>query len=339
MVTMSDVADAAGVSRATVSYALRGDPRIAPATAEKILQAAQDLHYTTNLSARSLRSGKNGVVAVAIFELDRPYPSQMAAVMARAAARHNMQTIVQQTSISKDDEISVLRNVTNQLCDGTVFSPGVVSNEEIRALIGGKPIVLLDDFSPEPVFDSVDTPCVEGAQAAMTHLLDIGCHDIMILGAEPEARTVARPLKVRERRVAGCRQALEQHDMPLTDDMFIQLPAWSPELARDAARRLVRGGRPVDGVFCMTDTLAMGFMRGLADMGVRVPDDVAVIGFDGIADGEYSIPSLSTVRVDLDDLADKAIDMLLKRINGIGPEEPQRLVARFDLVERESTQR
>lgn len=109
MVTMSEVAKAAGVSRATASYALRGDPRIAPDTAQKVLNAANELKYTANLSARSLRSGHNGVIGVAIFELDRPYPSEMSAAISREATKHGLQTIVQQTSISKDSEIGILK--------------------------------------------------------------------------------------------------------------------------------------------------------------------------------------------------------------------------------------
>ena len=107
MVTMSDVAKAAGVSRATASYALRGDPRIVPQTAAKVREAARALHYTANLSARSLRSGRNGVIGLAIFELDRAYPSEMGAAISREANRHGLQTIVQETSNSKEGEIAI----------------------------------------------------------------------------------------------------------------------------------------------------------------------------------------------------------------------------------------
>lgn len=340
MVTMSDVAKAAGVSRATASYALRGDPRIAPATADKVLQAAKTLRYTANLSARSLRSGRNGVVAVAIFELDRPYPSEMAAAVSREAARRDMQTIVQQTSNSKDDEISILRHVTNQLCDGTIFSPGNISGKEIRALIGGKPIVLLDDISVEPVFDSVDTPCEDGAQTAVAHLLDIGCRNILIAGAGPQDLNAGNPpIGVRRKRIVGCRRALERAGIPLSAGMMVPLETWDSESARTAAHAIADSGRPVDGIFCMTDTIALGLIRGFADRGIRVPEDVAVIGFDGISEGECFIPSLSTIRTDLDDLARKAMGLLLKRIDGDSDDAPVRLTADYELVVRESTRR
>lgn len=340
MVTMSDVAKEADVSRATASYALRGDPRIVPATAERVREAAHRLHYTANLSARSLRSGRNGVIGVAIFELDRPYPSEMGAAMSREAARHGLQVIVQQTSNSKESEISILRKVTSQLCDGMIFSPGNVNDEEIRALSGGKPMVLLDDISPDPVFDSVYTACTEGGEAAVRHLIDIGCEHILVVGGTYEdLADDGKSTGVSARRMLGSLQALEEAGMPIDPGMFLPLAPWDPETARACAHRIVDSGRPVDGVFGMTDTIALGLIRGFADRGIRVPEDVAVIGFDGISEGECFIPSLSTIRTDLDDLARKAMGLLLKRINGDSDGAPVRLTADYKLVVRESTRR
>lgn len=338
MVTMSDVAKAAGVSRATASYALRGDSRITPATTEKVIKAAENLRYTANLSARSLRSGRNGVIAVAIFELDRPYPSQIAAAVSREAAKHDMQTIVQQTSNSKADEISMLRSVTSQLCDGIVFSPSKVSDKEIRALTGSKPIVLLDDISSNSVFDSVDTPNQDGADAAITHLLSMGHRNVLIIGASPQdLGSSSATLGVCGKRVLGCQRAFNRAGIVLTPDMLVSLETWDLDSARAAGQAVARSGRPIDAAFCMTDTIAIGFVRGLADEGISVPDDIAVVGFDGINEGIYTIPSLTTVKVDLDDLARKAFSLLLARIDGTAAKGPQRVTADFSLIEREST--
>ena len=181
MVTMSDVAKEAQVSRATASYALRGDTRIADDTRRRVLLAAHKLRYSANLSARSLRSGKSGIIGVAIFELDKPYPAQMSAAISRQINAHGMQAIIQQTSNSKQDEVSILRHVTSQLCDGTIFSPGSITNEEMQELADGKPLVLLDDPSAEPVFDSVMTAGFEGAAMAVRHLLDCGCQRLSLI--------------------------------------------------------------------------------------------------------------------------------------------------------------
>lgn len=344
MVTMSDVAKAAGVSRATASYALRGDTRIAPETAERVLAAAAKLQYTTNLSARSLRSGRTGVIGVAIFELDHPYPSEMSAAISRQAALHGLETIVQETSNSKDNEVTILQKVTSQLCDGTIFSPGNVSDEEIRALSGGKPIVLLDDQSLDPVFDSVATPCEEGGEAAIRHLVEVGCRRILVIGVSYDALAEDREAtSVSGRRLLGCLNAFE--DLGITPDptQFV-MTDWRTEAARQCAHNLVDAGADFDGVFCMTDTISIGFVRGLADRGVRVPEDVAVIGFDGINECDTYIPSLSTIATDINDLAAKSMRLLLDRLDeqasgAAHPAPMRRLTAGYRLIARESTAR
>ncbi|OZG60978.1 Periplasmic binding protein-like domain-containing protein [Bifidobacterium lemurum] len=338
MVTMSDVAKAAGVSRATASYALRGDPRIAPATTDRVLQAARALQYTTNLSARSLRSGRSGLIGVAIFELDFPYPSEMSAAISREVARHGLEAIVQETSNSKESEIAILQKVTSQLCDGTIFSPGNVSDEEIRALSGGKPVVLLDDLSPDPVFDSVATPCEAGTETAIRHLVDIGCRRILVIGANYDMLAEDRgATSVSGRRLIGCLNAFEVLGITPDPSQFVSTE-WRTANARAMAHTLVDSGVEFDGAFCMTDSIALGFIRGLADRGVNVPQDAAVIGFDGINECDYYIPSLSTIATDMEDLARKAVGLLLDRIDG-GGVPARTLTADYRLVARESTRR
>ncbi|OZG66503.1 LacI family DNA-binding transcriptional regulator [Bifidobacterium eulemuris] len=339
MVTMSDVAKAAGVSRATASYALRGDPRIAPATTDRVLQAARALQYTTNLSARSLRSGRSGLIGVAIFELDFPYPSEMSAAISREVARHGLEAIVQETSNSKESEIAILQKVTSQLCDGTIFSPGKVSDEEIRDLSGGKPVVLLDDISPDPVFDSVATPCESGSEAAIRHLIEVGCRRILVVGASYDMLAEDRAaMSVSGRRLIGCLNAFENLGITPDPTQFLRPEQWQNGAARKLAHNVVDAGTPFDGVFCMTDSIALGFIRGLADRGIHVPQDAAVIGFDGINECDYYIPSLSTIATDMEDLARKAVGLLLDRIDG-GDAPTRTLTADYRLVARESTRR
>lgn len=340
MATMQDVAKLAGVSPATVSYALRNDPRIVPETAERVRKAAKSLRYTTNLSARTLRSGKNGIIGVAIFELDRPYPSEMAAAVSREATKNGVQAIIQQTSSSKKSELSFLEQVTSQLCDGTIFSPAEISNEEILALSGGKPIVLLDDTTGGSLFDTVYTASEEGAQTAIEHLLSVGCTNIAVLGsAYPDPEVLKHPQSLGERRIASVIQTLEEHQLTLDPENALA-SSWGTAEARDTILQALKEGKKFDGLFCLTDSIALGALRGLHEYGVSVPEDVAVIGFDGISEGEFCTPSLSTVSTDMNDLAMKATSLLLQRINN--PDDhrpPQKMTANFTLEVRESTTR
>lgn len=340
MVTMSDVAREAHVSRATASYALRGDTRIADKTRLKVIEAAKKLNYSANLSARSLRSGRNGVIGVAIFELDKPYPAQMSAEISREINAHGMQAIIQQTTNSREDEVSILRRITSQLCDGTIFSPSNVSNEEMKALIHGKPIVLLDDPSANPVFDSVMTAGREGADAAITHLLTQGCRNIGVVGADYSILDdPSLENSVAARRLAGCRQAFKSARRTISPDDFIGLHTWDENSTRTLAHTLAaQGDFPFDGVFCLTDSMALGMIRGLHECGIVVPTQVAVIGFDGINESESYIPSLTTISTDRKDLAGKAVSILLEHLNHPGHHtKPISTTARFDLEVREST--
>lgn len=340
MATVKDVAAAAGVSQATVSYALRGDSRIIPSTAKKVFEAADRLHYSTNLSARSLRSGKNGIIGVAIYELDMPYPSQISAAISQEVSRRGLQTIVQQTSSSVQNEISVLANVTSQLCDGTIFSPSKVTNQGIKALAGGKPVVLLDnsELSSHPLFDTVLSPCEDGAETAINHLIDIGCRHIGIIGTRYDiASDASAASQVAYRRLSGCMAAFRKAGISLDPHDVIET-SWRPEEVRSVIGNMTAEGRRYDGLFCMTDSIALGTIRGLADYGLRSPIDTAVVGFDGIHEGELAVPSISTIAVDFEDLAAKAVNLLMKRI--LHPEDeysPVVETARYSLVAREST--
>lgn len=358
MVTLRDVATRAGVSPSTVSYVLRGDARFQPDTVARVRRAAEELGYAANLSARILKAGRNGVIGVAVYGLSICQPMRLAAALTREAGERGLNTIVQQTVNSREGELRSLEQVTSQFCDGLIFSPSSVSPAEIKAHVGTKPMVWCEDFAAEPLFDAVVTPSFEGAQVAVRHLLGVGCRRIAVLGANPPKSGHADSGNTAfcDRRLAGCGSALAEAGFPLPSDSIIPCP-WDYEAARLAAIRLADAGlaggsdAAIDGLFCMTDVVAMGAVRGFADRGVRVPEDVAIIGFDGIAETAYTVPSISTIAIDYDDYARKALDLLIERIDhpaaaggegesdSVEHDAPRRLVADFSLMQRESTAR
>ncbi|OZG69470.1 LacI family DNA-binding transcriptional regulator [Bifidobacterium eulemuris] len=354
MVTLRDVATRAGVSASTVSYVLRGDARFQPDTVARVRRAAEELGYAANLSARILKAGRNGVIGVAVYGLSICQPMRLAAALTREAGERGLNTIVQQTVNSREGELRSLEQVTSQFCDGLIFSPSSVSPAEIKAHVGTKPMVWCEDFAAEPLFDAVVTPSFEGAQVAVRHLLDVGCRRIAVLGANPPKSGLADSGNTAfcDRRLAGCGSALAEAGFSLPSTSIIPCP-WDYEAARLAARRLAdaRLDTAIDGLFCMNDAVAMGAVRGFADRGIRVPEDVAIIGFDGIAETAYTVPSISTIAIDYDDYARKALDLLVERIDhpaaagAVGATDsaerdaPRRLVADFTLMRRESTAR
>lgn len=162
-VTMRDVAKAAGVSPASVSFALRGDPRIKQETARHIIDVANRMNYSVNITAKSLRSGRTGVIEAAVFQLDRPFYAQLLAGVSNAAFDRGIQAVVQQISTGKvGHEKSILEKVANKFCDGVILSAGGLSDAEIIELSRGKPVVLLDDQS----YQGRSTRCSRRARTA-----------------------------------------------------------------------------------------------------------------------------------------------------------------------------
>ena len=339
MVTMRDVAQAAGVSTATVSMALRGDRRIAAQTRLAVREAADRLGYATNLSARSLRSGHAGVLGLMLLDLDIPQPMQIASAFGDAAAAVGMQSIVQQVRHGTVGTRVALERAASQLCDGML----VATYEPVTLLVSerdqGRPMVLLDDeAAPSNDMDAVLTPSFDGAEMAVTHLLASGCRSIVVLGSQFDvASDPGHRNRAEVRRLQGCMSGFSKAGRSLDPGHVI--PArWDGGDAVEVVSGLVRAGMEFDGLFCMTDVLAIGAMRGLSACGLRVPEDVKVMGFDGITVGGLCSPSLSTIAVDCADLAAKAVDRLMLRIEH--PREaiaPVALTAEHHLVVREST--
>lgn len=238
-VTMRDVAKAAGVSPASVSFALRGDPRIKQETARHIIDVANRMNYSVNITAKSLRSGRTGVIEAAVFQLDRPFYAQLLAGVSNAAFDRGIQAVVQQVSTGKvGHEKSILEKVANKFCDGVILSAGGLSDAEIIELSRGKPVVLLDDQSYQGPFDSVFTPCENGAEAAVTHLFEIGCERVGLVGTNfMPADQARRSMHVGDRRLTGCHRAFERHERTLTKADTIQLFDWDADDAYRAVGR------------------------------------------------------------------------------------------------------
>ncbi|MBT1160603.1 LacI family DNA-binding transcriptional regulator [Bifidobacterium sp. SO1] len=364
MVTMRDVAAKVGVSQATVSYALRGDPSISEKTRRKVLDAARELNYSTNLSARSLKSGRSGAIGLVLQDLGNPYSVCVADSFSKYALKHDMQIVIQQTLYSQENETSILEHVTSAFCDAVIFSPTIISSSRIKQQLAGKPAVLLSPSDAAPELDAIVTPCQEGAFTAASYLLSTGCRRLLFLGKsfEPYEVTSVSP-NTGVQRMAGFQQALLRNGLPLEPERFVD-SKWNSYDGRWAIENAIERGIEFDGIVCANDALALGALRGVQDHGLRIPDDVSVIGFDGVVEATTSNPSLSTIAFDFDDMAKQAIDTILAQLNDddadgdgqtVSPSAsaadnaraggssaasaamPKRLIAKYRLVVREST--
>ncbi|MEU1405372.1 LacI family DNA-binding transcriptional regulator [Streptomyces sp. NPDC005728] len=333
MATIQDVARAAGVSAMTVSNVINDRPNVRPATRQRVLEAMARLDYRVNVAARNLRKGRTGTIGLAVPEVNRPYYGRLAAALITAAARHGLRVSIEQTGARRESELAALSLSRNRLYDGLILATVGMGPGDVDSLKVDHPVVILGERIFGGPVDHVAMPNVEAAAAATRHLVERGCRRIAVLCGE-----LRDDVDVSSLRHAGYRQALEAAGLPLDPDLVQCVPSLTMDAAARRARAMAEGGPDFDGVFCVTDTVAMGALRGLADAGVRVPGQVKVIGFDNVDESAFLVPSLSTVDPDHDLMAERALALLVARIGQTGPPVDQvEFVSRFSLVIREST--
>lgn len=334
---MRDVALLARVSNKTVSNVVNDHPHVRPDTRARVQQAIAELGYRPNLSARGLRSGRTGVIGLAVPELRQPYFAELADAVIAVAERRNLSVIVGQAGADRDHEMAVLANGLRQT-DGLLFSPERLGTED-RGLLDDVtyPLVLLGERIFGGPTDHVTMHNVEGARAAVEHLLALGRRRIAVVGAHPDHRT--GQLRPSDLRVQGYREALAAAGLPEDRRLERAVAPWHPENGADATRELLSSGVGFDAILALNDTLGIGVLRALGEAGCRVPDDVAVIGFDNIENGQFTLPSLSSVDPGREEIAETAVAMLLERIESgtRTPQTPRLHKAGFHIVAREST--
>ena len=334
-ITLHDVARHAGVSIKTVSNVVNESGRVSEATRARVLESVALLDYRPNLSARSLRSGRSGVIGLAVPELTMAYFAQLAGDVISEADARGLVVLVEQTGEGdRDRELALLRSPRRQLTDGLLFSPSGMLQDDAGLLDIGSPLVLLGERIFDASADNVTMQNVEAAAAATSHLLDRGRRRVAVLGVHPRERVGTAAL-----RLEGYCQALEARGVAFDESLVVEVGLWHRSNGAAAMRDLLSRGVTFDGLFAMNDELALGALRVMQEAGLAVPGDVALIGFDDVDESQYSLPSLSTVDPGRPEIARIAVDVLLQRIEGAGLDNlPAReMRSSFRIVPREST--
>ena len=333
--TIHDVARIAGVSIKTVSNVVNDYQHVSDSTRSKVRAAIAELDYRPNISARNLRRGRTGVIGLALPELSLAYFAQLADEVIQAAEARGLIVLIEQTGGGdRDRELEMLRSPRRSFTDGLLFSPLGMSNDDAALVDIGSPVVLLGERIFDAPLDHVTMMNVEAAQAATAHLIDGGRRRIAVLGAHEGEVIGSAGL-----RLTGYRQALQHAGIPFDESLISHVGLWHRANGAEAMSRLIDARVDFDAVFAMNDELALGAMRSLQDAGLRVPDDVTIIGFDDVDDGRYSLPSLSTIDPGRRTIAETAIDLLIERIEGRTDVAPREILTQFRVIERESTAR
>lgn len=321
------------MSPMTVSHVINEHKHVRESTRAKVLATMEDLGYRVNVAARNLRTGRTGTIGLAVPEVDRPYWGQLAAAVITAAERRSLRVVVEQTGRRREEELNALTMSRNRLYDGLILSTVGLGPDDGPLLKVGFPVVILGERIFDGPIDHVSMPNVEAARAATAHLLESGCRRVAIVEGSP-----SEDVDVSSLRLQGYRQALEAAGLTSSPDLEVNLDLLSMRGGQEAVHELVARGVAFDGVFCVTDTVAIGVLRGLADVGLAVPEQVKVVGFDDVEEAQFTVPTLSSVDPGLEAIAERAVELLVARIAGGGaPDEHEEVVTDFRVVARGST--
>ncbi|MCR2812333.1 LacI family transcriptional regulator [Microbacterium sp. zg.Y1090] len=333
---MHDVARLAGVSIKTVSNVINDYPHVRPETRSRVQAAIDELDYHPNLSARGLRSGKTGVIGLAVPALRENYFAELADAIIRAAEKRGLGVVVEQTSGDRDTELAAVSGRRQRFMDGLLFSPVALGQQDAHVLDAPFPLVLLGERIFGGPTDHVAMHNVSAAEAAVAHLIDTGRRRIAVVGAAAEdedGEASSASLRLR-----GYRRALEAAGIPFDRRLVRPAEGWNRQSGAAALHGLVADGVAFDAVFALNDTLGLGVLRALGEEHIAVPEHVAVIGFDDIDEARFSVPSLSSVETGREQIAEIAVRLLVERIAEKDDRLPPRTIKPdFTVVRRESS--
>jgi LacI family transcriptional regulator, repressor for deo operon, udp, cdd, tsx, nupC, and nupG len=331
--TLRDVALRAGVSVRTVSNVVNG---YAPVSAEKTarVQAAVDaLGYRPNLLARNLKQGRSRILALVLPELDIPYFAELTRLVIAEARARGYTVIIDQTDGDEQQERELIMEKPQALTlDGVIFNPLSLSLEQLRSRANSTPLVLLGERILPDVADHVAIDNVTAAREATEHLLSLGRRRIAAIGNQPPESGTA------QLRTEGFRQAYDRAGIVLDESLIVDTPNYHRDNGAWAMESLLARSDPPDALFCYNDLLALGAMRVALSRGLRIPEDLAIVGFDDIEDGRYSTPTLTTVAPDKPKIARYAVERLIRRIESGDTSAPKEVRIPHVLMRRESTE-
>lgn len=332
IVRLKDIADKTGFSTNTVSLALRGSPRIPQQTREVIQRAAAELNYLPNAIAKSLVSRETKTIGLVITDITNPALTHTAQAIEIALAERGYGTLFATSNNTLSDEIRAIDMFRSRQVDGMLIYPTSHRQlDHIRLLRrANHPVVLLVG-DPDSGIDAVCVDDRRGAYKATRHLIEIGHRRIGIIDT-------ANPLGNLEKR-EGYEQALTEAGIDIDPALSVDPEGHSAESGYFAMDAMMSGKKPPSAVFAANDSLAIGALRWCAKNGRRVPQDVAIMGFDNIEYAEYATTPLSTVNYAVDVVTRMAVDRLMRLISaGDQLPEPRATLIDPELVIRDSTQ-
>lgn len=331
MATIKEVADRAGVSFKTVSRVVNGQDNVAPDTRERVLRAIEELDYRPNLAARHTRTGQSQLIGLISDEIaSTPFAVNIIKGAQSEAWQHEKMLFVINTERDKQAEKRAIAALLERRVEGIIYATMYHRVVDPPENIRNVPTVLLDCFCKDYSLPSITPDEVQGGQIATEALLERGHRRIGFINIDFE-----RHYPAAAGRLAGYQRALEAYDVPFSEDL-VRVGNSMADQGYEHAKDLMSLDDPPTAIFCGTDRTAMGTYDALKEMGLRIPDNVAIVGFDNqelIA--AYLRPALSTMALPHYEMGRWAVQQLLEHPQA-QPENPVQAKVVCPFIARDS---
>lgn len=326
MATIRDVAKLANVSVATVSRVLNNTGYVGENTRQRVEEAIEQLNYVPSDVARSLFRGKSKMIALFVPDIMNPYFPELARAVEDVSNKHEYTFVLCNTDDNLEKELAYLNALRQKSIDGIIIVSSTITEEHIENI--DIPIIALDR-KIKSSFTSVTVNNREGAKKAVQHLKEIGCKRIAhIQGPENVANA--------NERMKGYLEEVEQEKWFSSE--YIRPGNYEFDQAFHSTKELLTNHPEIDGIFVANDFMGVGVLKAADTLGIKVPEDLSVIAFDGISLGETTTPSLTTMAQPIYEIGKRASEMLFEKI-----ENPDQTIdsvqLKVSLVERQSTRK
>jgi LacI family transcriptional regulator len=307
-VTIQDVAEIAGVSVSTVSRVLNDKDDVAPETYEKVQKVIAELSYTSSLAAKSMRSHKTNVIGLIMPDVEGPFAIQVMRGINRAITELGYDLLVYTGGDAKKKSSADREQRYVSLLNSSITDGVIVVTPAATSFSTASPVVVVDPNNVSPDCPAVIAANRAGALVAMEYLISLGHRRIGFIGGRPELQSAVQ-------RLQGYKDGLRQAGIPL-DPELIKAGDYSTETGMICAQKLLNLSDSPTAIFAANDQSAIGVIKAAQEAGLRVPDDLSVVGFDNIPEAVYINPGLTTIDQSVDKMGYVATEMLVSLIQG-----------------------
>jgi len=330
MTNIKQVAKRANVSVATVSRVINESGYVSPELQERVLNAMHELNYELNAAARSLRSQETRIVGVLVPQLDHPFFSELSYAIEKTFANHGYNIFICSAEEDSTKEEDYTLMMLRQRVDGVIIGPTGYSGTNLKKLIEQNiPVVLVDRDFPELEVNRVIINNYKGGYDGARHLLELGHNHVGVIGAHEYSGA-------RAQRTKGLLQAFADFAPDHHPTLILSNQLHQFKQGYDNTKQLFQQKPDLTAIFALTDVLAVGALRAVSEIGLRVPQDISIIGFDDIALASYVVPPLTTVAQPIHSIGETAAQILVRHM--ADSHQPAETIE-FDtqLIVREST--